>query len=697
MKYDLEAAHTFLSKFKDLITFQTFGDKKKHDYRKLTRVFHGLTDENLEKCAVLNRAGAGIFFMVNQGDGQGRASENVKRIRAIFLDCDSDGDNVLDRVGAADLKPHIIVQTSPGKYHIYYIVEQFPIEEFSTVQKSLAANFGTDVSVSDLPRVMRLPGFYHQKGEPHQVSIVETSDHPPYSLNDFKFAAERGTSPSDKDDSKNGQYRNSISMEGVAKGKRNREIFRYACSRIAKGYKGGEVWTLVRQKAAACIPPLPETEAEKCLDSALKYQDDIQFFNGTKFIPHALIKYIRMDHDIFNDGTDFYEYNGSGVWLRVHRLAVGKLMRAALGKKAQNSYVEGALKLLEFETYKGVDDLPHIKGLINLANGMLDVENGALLPHDRDYFSKVQIPFKFDPKSKCPRFENFLKEIFPDDLGKIETLQEFAGYCLYPKIFIHKCLFLIGAGANGKSVLLNTISSVLGTQNVCAIDLHQLGQRFMLIELKDKLLNVSTEIQTRSPVSDNILKQVISGDPISAEKKHKGPVVFRPIAKHIFSMNEMPVITDRTHAFRRRLIVLKFNRIFNDKDQDRGLEDKLFSELPGILNWGLEGLRRVLSSQNITIGKQCKADTDNFLMALNPVRMFVDEECGFGNRLRVGKVELYRAYCKWSEESGHRALSKPRFDSQLMADFSSISVDTHGVRAFKGISLRRRGEAQATF
>jgi len=162
------------------ITFQTFGDKNKKD-PKLIKVFHGPTNKHITTLLRLNEKHAGIFFMVNEGDSQGRSTENVTRVRAVFADFD--GTSHFEAVGL--LKPHLVVESSPGKYHVYWVVSDCSFDQFSEIQKAIARRFNSDPSVHDLPRVMRLPGFYHHKSdEPFLVRISQRNDITSYTISD---------------------------------------------------------------------------------------------------------------------------------------------------------------------------------------------------------------------------------------------------------------------------------------------------------------------------------------------------------------------------------------------------------------------------------------------------------------------------------------------------------------------------------
>ena len=164
------------------VTFQALDDLKGGSDRHLTRVLHGSLEQHLPLLTELNQRGAGIFFTVNATDLKGRETGNITKVRAFFVDLDG---VPLEPVLAAPLTPHVVVQTSLGRFHAYWMVEGASLEHFSKVQRALIRQFSGDQSVHDLPRVMRLPGFLHCKKDPFYVHVLERWDAPPYSASDF--------------------------------------------------------------------------------------------------------------------------------------------------------------------------------------------------------------------------------------------------------------------------------------------------------------------------------------------------------------------------------------------------------------------------------------------------------------------------------------------------------------------------------
>lgn len=169
---NLSMAQAFLNALdpKGCFTFQIFDDDKERKDRSLAKIFHGSLSEHAEKLAVLQQRGAGAFVMVNEGDGKGRYASNVTRVRAHFVDLDG---APIEPVLEAAVRPHIVVESSLGKWHAYWLVRDCNLPDFKPRQQSLAAQFAGDRAVCDLPRVMRLPGFWHLKETPFQTRLVQ--------------------------------------------------------------------------------------------------------------------------------------------------------------------------------------------------------------------------------------------------------------------------------------------------------------------------------------------------------------------------------------------------------------------------------------------------------------------------------------------------------------------------------------------
>ena len=241
---------------KSLVTFQTFDDTTAKR-RNLSQIVHGWTQFNAARLRALNDKGAGVFYMVNQGDGTGRSATNVTGVRALFVDLDG---APLEPVLEAPLRPHIAVQSSPGKYHAYWLVHGVRLDEFTDLQRHLAEKFDGDASVIDLPRVMRVPGFMHQKGAPHLSTLIHANagkfDRDTF-LREFQITERKIIVPK------------TATTDRIPEGKRTVELLKRARGFVNKGLQPIAVNKRVQAlNASYCDPPLCATEVDAIVSSA---------------------------------------------------------------------------------------------------------------------------------------------------------------------------------------------------------------------------------------------------------------------------------------------------------------------------------------------------------------------------------------------------------------------------------------------
>ncbi len=179
---DFAAAAEFLAQLDPSTTdfcFRTFDDDKLRANPNLIGKFNGTLKERFRVLSVKSSLGAGVFVVINEG---GQNAEEITRVRYIFVDTDG---APLEPIVKA-LPPHMVIESSPGRYHVYWRATGLPLEQFGAIQRAAIAKFGTDKAVNDLPRVMRLPGFDHQKEAPTRVAVIDAAPTlPDYTASDF--------------------------------------------------------------------------------------------------------------------------------------------------------------------------------------------------------------------------------------------------------------------------------------------------------------------------------------------------------------------------------------------------------------------------------------------------------------------------------------------------------------------------------
>lgn len=263
------------------VTFQTFAEGTAKGQRDLIRVLHGTLAQHQQTLANLNARGAGVFWMVNAGDGKGRKVSNVQRVRALFVDLDG---APLEPIKAARLSPHCVVESSPGRWHAYWLVSGCPLDYFKPLQKALAARFGADPKVCDLPRVMRVPGFIHHKGQPIQSRILSLWDVPPYTIAEVRTAFAIEIDSEQKAPraaprparaaraARAAQQHHPHTSERIPEGSRNNQLLSRAAGFVRRGFDLRQTNSRVQRiNVEHCNPPLDVEEVEDIVSRAVAY------------------------------------------------------------------------------------------------------------------------------------------------------------------------------------------------------------------------------------------------------------------------------------------------------------------------------------------------------------------------------------------------------------------------------------------
>ena len=268
----LDVAERFLSFLagSESVSFQTFDDSSQKR-TPLSRIRHGNLNRYAEELTRLNQKGAGIYVMVNQGDCKGRTNANVRRIRAAFVDLDG---SPLDPVLTAPLKPHVVIQSSPGKWHAYWFVDDVPLEKFKRMQRALAARFDSDPKVCDLARVMRLPGFYHRKADPFLVSIEQENHTQPYTFDELTSAF---CLTPDIANQEVGLTTIGPNPEFIPEGKRNTTLISIGGGLRAEGKSKRDIEAvLLDLNHLQCKPPLSDDDVLAIAGCVARYSPDLR-------------------------------------------------------------------------------------------------------------------------------------------------------------------------------------------------------------------------------------------------------------------------------------------------------------------------------------------------------------------------------------------------------------------------------------
>lgn len=302
---------------------------------------------------------------------------------------------------------------------------------------------------------------------------------------------------------------------------------------------------------------------------------------------------------------------------------------------------------------------------INFKNGMLDVKNGKIYPHSPEYKSIFQIPHNYYPELDIQKsvFHEFLQSRINED--NQQMLYESAGHCLLPDVVFQKFLVLVGNGNNGKTVILNQITRILGEKNVSAIKLQELSDRFTTEKLLGKQANICADIPNTALKDTSTLKLLTGQDLVKAEYKGGEVFFFRNKAKFLFSCNELPsVLDDRSNGFFRRLQIIRFPEqgkfipdLYEKLAEEREVEI-LISYLVSRVKLALERGKLYESRENIAEISKLREESDT-------VQSFLNNATTPNKKGRVRRPDLFAAYIDFCKNEDRIPLGKVAFFKAL--------------------------------
>lgn len=329
--------------------------------------------------------------------------------------------------------------------------------------------------------------------------------------------------------------------------------------------------------------------------------------------------------------------------------------------------------------------------LLNCRNGTIDLRTGTLLPHKREDLLTKVIPIDYDPDAKAPRWYQFLNEIMAENQDLIDFLQRAIGYTLTAYATEQVLFICYGPGANGKSVFLDTLLTLLGpygkpTDPDLLMSRKSDAHPTSIADLMGVRLAVTIETQEGRRLNETLVKWLTGGDKLKARFMRQDFFEFQPTHKLWLATNHKPVIRGTDIAIWRRIRLIPFNVTIPEEKRDPMLTQKLTGELPGILAWAVRGC---LAWQQEGLGQPeaVKKATADYRREMDVLQDFLDERCVVKPNAHATAKELYEAYCQWCEETGERAVTQREFGIRLTERGFIRDRGAHGVRIWSNIGL----------
>lgn len=677
----------------------------------------------IERAAELSEGGYDVWHCAHLLNSKRRVKQNAGPVGALYAD--GDGAHVPEGLP----RPSAVVKSSAGRDQFYWRLSMpIPPETGENLNRRLAYAMGADKSGWDLTQLLRPPGTKNYKyGDAPVVELEDladvaydageldrllpplpesaknahnttTEDEPPVDLGAEALKVWRGEKPKTKD---TGEVDKSATLLKIGRvlydAGANRTVLVEALRERDRtlGYKKYTDRTDADKQYQAIVDVLEHQGRTETIPINL---------NGSGARKQTAGKPAPPTHDELRDrwlvGNPNHAYGLSewrryqeGTWPVVSETSVKADISTVLeeakpeGIKPTASILASVTELTRVKVYVPDQRWDADPDILVCKNGTLRISTGELEDHRPDHYATTAVDYEHRPAQKTLAWDYFLRNTIP---AAAAFLQEFAGYALTTDMSHELAVWLYGPPGSGKSTFLAGLEAMLG-HRAGILGLADLEKsRFTLADLPGKTLVVASEQPSSFLASTNTLNAIISGEPIQVERKYRDPFTVIPRAKVCWAMNELPRVADANSGLFRRVKVVSFPELPEDK-RDPELKRLIGSEGAGILNWALEGLDRLNQRGHFAIPQGVQEATSHFREKNDVPALFIEDRCIRGEDLKVQASQLYTEYKEWCIDNGHRPQSSTRVaDDWARLGFEKTAVN--GRRFYRGVALRLAGE-----
>jgi len=410
------------------------------------------------------------------------------------------------------------------------------------------------------------------------------------------------------------------------------------------------------------IHPLTQLgNSERLVDAlghVLSYSPELGWlmYDGTRWrhvedeeVEHLAKAVVRSIHHEAGNEDDSERRSSISKWARISE--------AKANTTAMVSLAEGAV-------FARLNCFDQHSNLFNVANGTLDLNTQTLRPHDPQDLLTVVSPVEFVPEATCPTWDKFLKRIFRSHPDIPAYLQAVVGYSLTASTKEQMVVFLYGLGENGKTTFVETVMELFGVTEYCSkvsaetflsSGRTNAGPQPELASLKGARLVTATESEAGRFLNETLIKEITGGDTITARMLYRNPFSFQPEFQIFVATNNRPVIREQTHALWRRIRLVPFVETITAEEKNPDLGEHLRAEeMPGILNWALEGYR-IYCEDGLITPQAVIDETEAYQSDEDPLGDFLAATCVLDAEATIPLSALNHVYKGWCETNGQRA------------------------------------------
>lgn len=391
-------------------------------------------------------------------------------------------------------------------------------------------------------------------------------------------------------------------------------------------------------------------EASKSLEQKEEEMLQKNFVTNKTGGTYDLAGYLTRKYDIITVGEkerEMYVYQ-NGIYFRSENEIIFPEIQRVLGK-----YINGSAKS---ETFHKIADMTSKNRsiftsadlkFIPLANGVYNMETKELLPQSPCYKFTYQFPVIYQGGMDCPKTKAFLHQVLTDEQFLI--IQEWMGYYFYRNYMFKKAIIMVGEGDTGKTTLLETITNLLGKNNISSVTLHKMSSdKFAAAHLHGKHGNIVDELSARDISDTGNFKIATGGGSISGEYKYGNQFSFVNFSKFTFACNKVPDVEDfDDDAYFGRWMIIRFGKKIEVKIpnfiQNLTTED----ERSGLFNFAMEGLMRLLNQRSFSYKLSPMEIKIEMMRSGSSIAMFCSEGIMEDNGGEITKEDMYEAYSQY--------------------------------------------------
>lgn len=485
----------------------------------------------------------------------------------------------------------------------------------------------------------------------------------------------------------------------------DRSDYRRGTITKAIAVNGPDSYFSKRDPAVTAMLEMPKTELLAVPTTAPNWMSGVTY-GGEYTKEHSasasrfLTDWYDHGHHLIRVDQDFFRFNGK-VWEPVDedtlRHEITEAMRACA---PQVPWINGCFDMIKNMVHKQADKWGSwldrdTNNVIVYQNGILDLTRNEFVSHDPNYYTSNIMPYDYDVSAQCPNWIAFLNEVFEGDQERVELLQEWFGYMLVRDYSFHKLMLMIGMGRSGKGTIGSILEKLVGDQNFAGIGLEDLAIDENLNSMRNRTVVFDGDSHGVSQQNAKLVmtrvKKITGHDSVNFGRKYKTSVSTRLPSRITIAANNGLSFIDDSGALANRFLILVFNKSWLGRE-DTTLFSRLCTELSGIANWSIEGLRRLRMNNRFTEPEACQAERDSMHEAYSPLKQFAEDHLEFGAGLSITSQALYQAYTLWCRNQGRGAGTQNKLSRNLTDTFRGQGVVRAALaegRGFRGVGLKQ--------